>query len=141
MLIAFKVMTYFMAAICLFTGANEFINGFIAFQDMGANLTEEGFADPLMNNVIRFFAAMWMGVGVMFIVFILDLERYKPAMLALFGIVFLGGIGRIISVLEFGMPEAASGVNLVVSGVIVEIVVIPVMACWLAFRFGQKAAD
>lgn len=139
-MLVFKVLIYFMAAICLITGTNEFLNGFIAFKDLGANLTDEGFADPLMNNVIRFFAAMWMGVGILFIVFNQDLERYKPALLALFGIVFLGGIGRIMSVVEFGMPETSSGVGLVVSGVIVEIVVIPVMAWWLAFRF-NKAAD
>lgn len=138
MLTVFKVLIYFMAAICLITGANEFITGFIAFSDMGAELPKHAFADPLMNNVIRFFAAMWMGVGIMFIVFVLDLERYKPALLALFGIVFLGGIGRIISLLEFGMPEASSGVNLVVSGIIVEIVVVPAMAWWLAFRFNRS---
>lgn len=66
----------------------------------GAVITDAGFADPMVDNVFRFFSRLWFGVGVMFILFVRDLDRYKPAMIALLGMVILGGLWLIPSIVQ-----------------------------------------
>ncbi len=128
----FTVVIYILAVICLITGASDFLGGLSNLKGMGANLSEAGFADPITDNVLRFFAGIWIGVGVLFVLFLRDLERYKPAMLTLMGIVFLGGIGRIISIMQHGMPDNPIGSAVITVGLIVEIGLMPLLAWWLA---------
>lgn len=135
----FKITVYILAVICLITGANDFIGGVNALRILGANLTETGFSDPITDNVIRFFAGIWIGVGILFVIFLRDLIRYQPVMLVLFGIVLLGGIGRIISIVQYGMPENSAGAGLIIIGLIVEIGLMPFLAWWLTYRFNKAS--
>lgn len=131
---AFRITIYAFAAIALLTGTNDFLQGQISQAPLGAGLTPEGFADPLMDSVFRFFAALWFGTGVLFVIFVRDLDRYKPPMMALLGIVILGGIGRVMTIIQHGLPEHPGGLALVGAGLLAEVVVSPVLLWWLAFR-------
>jgi len=131
----FKITIYVLAAICIITGANDFIGGIGGLRSLGANLTESGFSDPVTDNVIRFFAGIWIGVGLLLILFLRDLKRYQPAMLALIGIIFLGGIGRIISIFQYGMPEDTTGASIITLGLVVEIGLMPILAWWLNYKY------
>lgn len=131
----FKALCYFFAAIALITGGNDFLNGLEAQRSLGATLSDQGFADPLVDNVFRFFSALWVGVGVMFVLFVHDLARYRPAMAALLGIIILGGLGRVISIAQLGLPEHPGALALVGAGLLAELVISPVMLWWLMMRY------
>jgi len=128
----FKITIYIFAAIALTTGASDMFQGLASQQSFGATLPVEGTA--IVDNVFRFFSGLWIGTGVLFVLFIRDLDRYKPAMIALLMIVILGGIGRIISIVQYGIPEHPSAVGLVTSGLIAELIVTPVLLWWLLAR-------
>jgi len=130
----FRIGIYIFVAIALTTGASDLIQGIASQRSFGANLSDQGFSDPMLDNVFRFFAALWFGVGVLFIVFIRDLDRYKPAMIALLSIVALGGLGRILSIAQLGMPDHPMGITLVYAGLLAEVVIAPIMIWWLVFR-------
>ncbi len=62
----FKIGIYVFAAIALVTGANDLIQGLGALKAFGATLTDQGFADPMADNVFRYFAGLWIGVCILF---------------------------------------------------------------------------
>ncbi|MCY4335615.1 MAG: DUF4345 domain-containing protein [Litoreibacter sp.] len=128
----FTILCYFFAAIALITGASDLIQGLASQRAFGATLTDAGFADPMVDNVFRFFSGLWFGVGVMFILFVRDLNRYKPAMIALLGMVILGGLGRILSIWQYGLPDHSMGVTLIFLGLLAEVIISPIMLWWLA---------
>lgn len=130
----FALLCYFFAAIALLTGVSDLLQGLSSQRNFGASLTEAGFADPMVDNVFRFFSAIWLGVGVFFILFIRDLDRYKPAMIALLSIVILGGLGRLLSIWQYGVPDHATGQALIVLGLLAEIAISPIMLWWLLVR-------
>lgn len=136
----FTIVIYVFAAIALITGISDFWQGQISQKPLGAGLTDAGFADPLMDSVFRFFAALWFGTGILFVIFIRDLDRYKPPMIALLSIVILGGIGRIMTIVQHGFPDHPGGLGLVVAGLIAEVVVSPIMLWWLTMRHRSGAA-
>jgi len=135
----FKAIVYFLAAIAIITGAMDIFQGLESQRNFGANLTEQGFNDPMLDNVFRFFAAIWFGLGLQFILFVRDIPRYKPALLLLLGIVVLGGVARLISMSQLGMPEASNGKMLVYVGLFAELVVAPILMVWLSrMKLGDR---
>lgn len=128
----FTIIIYFLATICLLTGASDFIQGLASLKVFGSTFSEISYSDPMADNIFRFFAGIWFGTGVLLIIFVRDLARYKPAMLALMAIIALGGIGRIISILQYGMPEHPLGYGLVTVGLIVELALVPALMFWLS---------
>lgn len=130
----FTIVCYIFAAIALTTGASDLLQGLASQRAFGATLTEAGFADPMVDNVFRFFAGLWFGTGILFILFVRDLNRYKPAMMALLAIVVLGGLGRILSISQYGLPDHPMGVTLISLGLLAEVVISPIMLWWLVAR-------
>lgn len=130
----FKIGIYVFAAIALLTGANDLIQGLGGLRSMGSTLTEQGLADPMADNLFRFFAGLWFGVGVLLLLFVRDMNRYWPAMIALLSVIALGGLGRILSILLLGMPEAPTGIALICAGLLSELIIAPIMLWWLVFR-------
>ncbi|WP_421851619.1 DUF4345 domain-containing protein [Oricola sp.] len=123
----FKLLVCILAAIPLTTGTIEFYQGVASQQALGADLGD-GFSDPALNNIFRFFAAIWVGFGVFLIIFVRNLERYSVPMTAALAIVVIGGVGRIMSVVEFGLPEKQDTSIWVV--ICVEVVIVPAMLVW-----------
>lgn len=123
----YKGVVYFLAAICLITGAGDIIQGLANLGSFGSNLPPEVYTDPVADNIFRFFAAIWFGTGVLLIIFAQDLERYKAPMLALLGIIILGGFARIISIVQYGYPTDSTGATMVAVGLIAELIVVPVL--------------
>jgi len=131
----FKAVIYIFAAIALLTGASDLIQGLESQRGYGATLTDQGFADPMVNNVFRFFSGLWFGTGILFLLFVRDLDRYKPALIALLSVVVIGGLGRVLSIVQLGMPENSSGYALVIVGLIAELVISPILIAWLLFKY------
>lgn len=136
-MLIFRILCYVFAAIALITGAMDLIFGLDNLKGSGAALSEAGYSDPMTDNAFRFFAGIWLGAGVLFLVLVRDLTRYKTPMLVLLAAAALGGLGRIASILEHGMPVAASGQTTVYIALTAEVILAPLMILWLATRYGR----
>jgi hypothetical protein len=66
---AFEITLYLLALIPLCTGALNLGMGLRAQGLIGAQLSPEGFRDPLLNSQIRFYGAIWFGFGVLLCVY------------------------------------------------------------------------
>jgi len=128
----FKYIIYFLALIALATGAMDLFHGVRSQEALGANLTAQGFQDPMLDNVFRFFAAVWFGLGLQLIYFVRDLPRYKPALMLLLGVIALGGVARLISMAQFGLPEATAGRTIIFAGLFAELIMAPMLMVWLS---------
>lgn len=135
MVIAFKVIVCLLGLVAIGTGFMDYWWGVPAQEALGAQLGE-GFKDPALNNIFRFFAAIWMGFGVFLIFFTTDLARYRTALMLAFVIVIIGGIGRLMSVMEFGVTTGRETSVYVIIGL--EVVIIPLLLVWLTLMKPNK---
>ena len=88
---------------------------------------------PVMDNELRFYAALWGGYGLLLLAAARNMGRWDGAIPWLAGVFFAGGVGRIISVVQVGPPHPFF---LMLAGI--ELVLPPVMiALWLA---GKRAS-
>ena len=134
----FTYVVYFLAAIAIITGLMDIINGVAGVKSMGAELSDDGYRDPMLDNLFRFFAAVWFGLGLQLVFFVRDYDRYRPALLLLLGIVTFGGIARLISLAQYGFPEPAIGTFLVCLGLFAELVIAPALI-WYARQHSGKS--
>lgn len=73
-----------------------------------------GFADGqeyskgflMLDSNIRFYSGLWLGVGIVLFWLIPRIEREKTILQVIAIFFFLGGIGRLISMLTCGIPSA-----------------------------------
>ena len=76
-----------------------------------------GLGDPLyvhfgvvpnvvLDSNLRFFSGLWLGVGVTLYAILPRIEAHGVTYRALWGMIFLGGIGRLLSLLSAGRPPA-----------------------------------
>jgi hypothetical protein len=134
-MLAFKIIVGILGLIAIVTGANDFWNGAYVQGDFGKHLGES-VNDPTLNFTLRFLGAIWMGFGVLLILFVTDLQRYQIPLLVSFGIVILGGIGRLISILKHGIE---SGNEPTAYGILaVELILVPVLLVWFIYSDYNK---
>lgn len=70
----FSIVIYILAAVCILTGGKDFIGGVAGLTGIGDEVSTASLADPAINNAFQFFAGIWMGVGILFILFLKNLE-------------------------------------------------------------------
>jgi hypothetical protein len=58
----------------------------------------------VLDSNLRFFSGIWLGVGVTVFLILRNIERHGPIFRALWAMIFLGGIGRMISIVDAGWP-------------------------------------
>lgn len=125
-MLAFKIIVGILGVIAILTGANDFWNGASVTGDFG-NLGENT-KDPQLNYTIRFLGAIWMGFGVLLILFVVNLARYEIPLIIAFIIIILGGIGRVISILQLGIAEGNHIIVYTILGV--ELLLVPALLVW-----------
>ena len=132
----FKVIVWILGLIAIGTGIMDFWHGVAAQEALGAELGE-GFGDATLNNIFRFFAAIWIGFGVFLILFTTDLARYYIALIVAFLITVLGGVGRVMSIVQFGISEGREQATWAIVGL--ELILVPALLAWLvwAHRSGK----
>jgi hypothetical protein len=59
---------------------------------------------PVLDSNLRFFAWVWLGLGIALLWLIPTIERRTVLYRALWGAVFLGGVGRLLSIAFVGLP-------------------------------------
>ena len=78
-------------------------------------LTMMGIYDPLfaalnlphsalLDSDLRFLGGVWLGLGIAVLSTLHSLEKYFAIYCILWGMIFLGGIGRLLSILVIGLP-------------------------------------
>ena len=126
----FKATLYFLALVPLLTGALNLGLGLQAQGLIGAQLSPEGFRDPLLNSQMRFYGTIWFGFGVLLCVCLTDIKKYSSLLRGSLAIVFLGGIGRIASLIQFGFPATTLGTAFVATVITIEIIGMPLLLWW-----------
>jgi len=130
----FRIITGILGLIAITTGLNDFWKGAAVKGDFGKNLGEL-VNDPTLNFTLRFLGAIWMGFGILLILFVSDVQKYKTALLASFIIVIIGGIGRVISIIKHGI--ASGNETMSYSILAVELIIVPILLGWLLFNFNH----
>jgi hypothetical protein len=84
-------------------------------------------ANTLLDSNLRFFSGVWLGLGLALYWLIPGIERQTVLYRVIWGMIFLGGVGRCISMLFAGPPPIPF-----VGFAILEIVGAPVFVLWQA---------
>lgn len=61
-------------------------------------------AIPVLDSNLRFFGGIWLALGLAVWSLVPAIERRGAAFRAIWGAIFLGGIGRLLSILLIGSP-------------------------------------
>lgn len=118
-----------LALIALVTGLVDVVVGAKGQSLIGVVLTD-GFGDPVLNSQIRYLGAIWFGFGVLLWMCSNNLARYNTLLRGALWVVVLGGIGRTISLIQFGFPSSAAGCAFVVGAIAIELLAVPFMLFW-----------
>ena len=59
---------------------------------------------PLLDSNLRFFAGVWLGLGIALLWTVPSIERQGALFRTIWGAIFLGGVGRLLSMATLGAP-------------------------------------
>ncbi len=79
----------------------------------------------VLDSNLRFFSGVWLGVGGAIFWTVSGIERKGPMYRALWSMIFLGGLGRVLSILDAGLPPAPF-----LGVLLLELVGAPVFVLW-----------
>jgi len=79
----------------------------------------------LLDSNLRFFAGVWLGLGIALLWVVPSIERRGTLFRLVWRAVFLGGVGRLLSMASFGAPPAPF-----IGFTILEIVGAPAFVYW-----------
>lgn len=126
----FETVVFLLAIIPLVTGLLKLVMGLRAQALIGARLPPEVFDDALLNSQMRFYGTIWFGFGVLLCLCLSDISAYSSLLRGSLAIVFLGGIGRVATLFQFGVPAGALGTAFVAAVTAIEIVEMPLLFWW-----------
>ncbi|MES2016600.1 MAG: DUF4345 domain-containing protein [Pseudomonadota bacterium] len=91
-------------------------------------------ANALLDSNLRFLSGVWLGVGLTAVWLIPRIETHTVLFRALWGMIFLGGVGRLLSMVYLGWPPVPF-----IGFAVLEIVGAPIFVIWQA-RLGKQEA-
>ena len=59
---------------------------------------------PVLDSNLRFFGGVWLGLGIAILWLVPRIETETVLFRAIWGAIFLGGVGRLLSILLVGTP-------------------------------------
>lgn len=83
--------------------------------------------NALLDSNLRFFSGVWLGLGLALYWLIPKIEKQTVLFRAIWGMIFLGGVGRLISMLLLALPPLPF-----IGFTILEIVGAPIFVSWQA---------
>jgi hypothetical protein len=89
----------------------------------------------LLDTNLRFFSGLWLGLGLALLWLIPSIDRQTTLFRVIWGAIFVGGIGRLRSILLAGTPPAPF-----VSFTVLEIIGAPAFIYW-QHRVAQAASS
>lgn len=127
-----KITTALLSLIALLTGAMDVIVGVAGQANIGVGAAAAAPLDPVLDSQVRFLGAVWLGLGAVQLFCLGDLRRYGAILQLCFAIVMLGGIGRVLSLIQVGQPKSGTGPSFILAALAIELVLVPL--AWLTFR-------
>ncbi len=127
-----KITTALLSLIALLTGAMDVIVGVAGQANIGVGAAAAAPFDPVLDSQVRFLGAVWLGLGAVQLFCLGDLRRYGAILQLCFAIVVLGGIGRVLSLIQVGQPTSGTGPSFILVALAIELVLVPL--AWLTFR-------
>lgn len=127
---AFKTAVFIWALLPLLTGLMDIIVGPSAWAGVGVMLSPAGFADQVLDSQVRFLGTLWFGYGVLLLCCIRQPQKYAAILRGALAIIFIGGIARLISIAQAGMPETESGRGFIVVALVIELILMPALLWW-----------
>lgn len=85
---------------------------------------------PVLDSDLRFLGGVWLGLGICVLYITHSLEKHVFLYRVLWSMIFIGGIGRLISMFQVGMPPAPF-----IAFTALEIIGAPVFLYWHARVF------
>lgn len=83
--------------------------------------------NALLDSNLRFFGGLWLGLGLALYALIPHIDTQTTLFRALWGMVFLGGVGRLLSMLFVALPPIPF-----VAFTLLEIIGAPLFVLWQA---------
>ena len=84
-------------------------------------------ANAVLDSNLRFFGGVWLGLGLSLYLLIPNIEKQRLLFRVLWGMIFLGGIGRLASMLFLALPPLPF-----IGLIVLEIVGAPFFIWWQA---------
>lgn len=108
-------------------GAIPIVTGLIGMSGLGDPLYAAAGvpSNVLLDSNLRFFSGAWLGLGLAMYWLIPRIEKQTVLFRVIWGMIFLGGVGRVISMLFEGPPPIPF-----IGFAILEIVGAPVFIAW-----------
>lgn len=116
-----------LAPIFLVVGALHLVLGAAAEVMLGASLSTESLADPVLDSQNRFYGVVFSLYGVLLYLCATDLSRYRPVLVSVLLVFFAGGLARLVSMTTHGLPSVPV-IGLFAS----EILIPPLLLWWLS---------
>ena len=82
-------------------------------------------ASALLDSDLRFLGGVWLGLGITVLVTVNSFEKHFALYRILWGMIFLGGVGRLISMFIIGLPPVPF-----VGFTALEIIGAPIFVYW-----------
>ena len=90
-------------------------------------------ANAMLDSNLRFFGGVWLGLGMALYWLIPNIEKQTVMFRVLWGMVFLGGVGRLMSMLFLARPPVPF-----IAFTVIDLAGAPVFIAWQA-RIAQLA--
>ena len=126
----FKIAIIIWALLPIITGVMDVIVGPSAWQGIGVGLSAQSFGDSVLDSQVRFLGTVWISYGALLLVCVKDLQKYANILRGALLVVFIGGIARVISVAQVGMPDTEAGPGFIVFALVIELAVMPALLLW-----------
>jgi hypothetical protein len=123
----FIVVLRVVASIIVLAGLSHVIWGPGSDVLLGAELSSAALSDPVLDSQNRFYGTTFIGYGVLLFLCATDVKKYATVLNIVAGFIFLGGVVRLISVAQVGLPPP-----LVIGLIVSELIAAPVILWWHA---------
>jgi Domain of unknown function (DUF4345) len=92
-------------------------------------------ANALLDSNLRFFSGVWLGLGIAIYWLIPRIESQTVLFRVVWGMIFLGGIGRVLSMVFLALPPIPF-----IGFTVLELIGAPVFIAWQARVAGRVGA-
>lgn len=123
----FLVAMYLLAAVPVLVGVAHVVLGPASDVQLGARLPPAVLADAVLDSQNRFYGMTFVGYGALVLLSLRDLDRYANVFRVVLAFIALGGVARLISVAQRGLPPPP-----VLALIGVEMLGVPLVLWWHA---------
>ena len=129
----FTIVLKVLASVPVLVGLSHLFMGLGSDALLGAKLPLEVLSDPVLDSQNRFYGVIFIGYGTLIFLCASDVRKYSSVLRIVAGFIFLGGFGRLVSIVLFGLPTPP-----VIALIAVELIGVPLLLWW-HFRVLQQS--